>query len=111
MKILDKYFKRRFKTVTGVKIAIAIKGPYDRIRLKRKGEVIIGQSYHFVNHGAVEKIKDANGKVLNPDGYTIFTQIFTQSMKEDIEKFSSIDVVAELESVLVNDLSKNIKDD
>ena len=109
MKLLDKYFKRRFKTRTGVKIAIALKRPYDWIRLKSKGEKIIRQSYHFVNHGAIVKIKDAHGNILNPDGYTIFNHVWTQSMKDDIEAMHKRDIISELESVLVNELSEEVE--
>lgn len=109
--MFDKYFKRIFKTVTGVRIAIAIKRPYDWVSLKLRGETILSQSYHFVNHGAIVKVKDINGNILNPDGYTIFSQVWTQSMKDDIEKWSNIDVVAELEAVLVNEINEKIHKD
>ena len=46
--------------------------------------------------------------VLNPDGYTIWTQVLTQSAVDDIEEHWKRDVVAELEAALVNELSEEV---
>jgi hypothetical protein len=103
--MIDKYFKRRFKTLWGVKLAIAIKRPYDLIRLKLGGEKILSQGYCFFNHGSVEKIKDVNGRVLNPDGYAITNIIWTQSMVDDMNEMQSMDAVAKIELELIEKFS------
>jgi hypothetical protein len=103
--MIDKYFKKRFKTSSGVKLAIAIKRPYDWIRLKLRGEKILSQRYTFLNHGSIVKIKDSNGNILNPDGYTITNIIWTQSMIDDINEMQSLDAVAKIESELIKNFS------
>ena len=85
------YFRRRFKTLTGVKIAIFLKRPYDFIRLKLRGEKILSQSY----------------TLLNLKGYTITNLIVTQAMIDDVTKSYGMDFNAELEEALKLELKTN----
>ena len=87
MAILDKYFKRRFQTLTGVKIAIFFKRIYDWFRLTRDGEKILSQGYS-ISLG------------LDGDYYHIVNIIITANMLKDINELSKVDAVRELEVAL-----------
>jgi len=101
--MIDKYFKRKFKTVAGIRFAIFLKRPYDWVRLKLKGEKILSHKYHIYNYSSIVPITNMNGDVINSPGYTIWNMIWTQSMVDDLMKIGQTDVVSDLENILENE--------
>jgi len=106
--MINKYFKRRFKTIAGIKLAIFLKRPYDWVRLNLRGEKILRHEYHIYNkHSFVGKVTNSNGDDINPPGYTIWNMIWTQNMIDDLKEIGQPDIVAELEEVLKKELEKD----
>jgi len=97
---MSKYFKRNFKTIAGIRLALLLKRPYDWVRLNLDGEKILRQEYHIYNRGCVIPITDGSGK------YKIWNMIWTQNMIDDLKEIGQPDVVADLEEMLVKELEK-----
>jgi hypothetical protein len=71
-----RYFKRKFKTTQGVRLAIFLKRPYDWVRLKLEGQSILSHKYSYSLIGFGEY----QGR------YKIVNLIITQEMIDDIKK-------------------------
>ena len=79
------YFDRKFKTLRGVKIAIFFKRPYDWIRLKWKGDIILSQKYGIQSCFMIHlggKDKNRKGKRY----YRIMNMIWTQQMLDALNQ-------------------------
>ena len=88
-----------------------------RERLEAKGEKILGDGsfvYSAELFGEPERHVTKDGvelwsrKGLGEYVWYSCVSLITQSMKDDIEKLSSLDVIAELEAAMVNEMPKEI---